>query len=581
MSSGCGDVISLEDMKTIKLHQTFEAEVITGRVGGVSTGPEIDTATNAVTGQVQKTMPAILRDIGFSPASFDFTSGGTLTVADRDAVVYNPTDNNWYSWAGTLPKAVAAGEDPTADSNWKPRTDQLLRQDLSSSDGAKLSGYRYSDVYSTLSRIKTLYDYGEVTAYGHNLTTDAQIRQDAEDDNDLLIPGNVSIAKENRGVGRDGTALSVRMGTGDNSGYGLWPQVTGVSSTVQLANYGDGTPDGVAAYIDITGNAYADWEDVSESDVVYTETGCILTSSTAKIKRGNVIKTKHDTPFVGIVNSVDGSVITLKDGWVAVGATETSTPTAGFGCYINPQNKVWAINSNLTLSENGRSTIGVIQELGILNRKGYNSEIGGIDLVHLAQSTFDSGYGLRIRPANGSNTRSISGVLVQGSQYSFYSSGGGGFSPTYGLFVAGQHEAGAMFSGIGGSKKAIQIQNGAGVARTAINGDGYVEKLHKNVLVASAATLTVPDSYPDVISVVETAQVITLANSGVVPRMVTIEKFGSAGTLAVQPASGNILYKGSYVANVSITGAGKIELRLINITSDGLYQWAANIYKGD
>ncbi|PLJ43413.1 hypothetical protein [Klebsiella quasipneumoniae] len=455
-----------------------------------------------------------------------------------------------------------------------------LRSNLGSNEGAKLSGYRYSNVYSALSRIKTLYDYGVVTAYGHNLAADSQVRRDAEDDNDLLIPGNVSIAKENRGVGRDGTALSVRMGTGDESGLGFFPQVTGVSSTVQLANYGDGTPDGVAAYIDITGNAYADWEDVSESDVVYTETGCILTSSTAKIKRGNVIKTKHDTPFVGIVNSVDGSVITLKDGWVAVGATETSTPTAGFGCYINPQNKVWAINSNLTLSENGRSTIGVIQELGILNRKGYNSEIGGIDLVHLAQSTFDSGYGLRIRPANNSTTRSISGVLVQGSRYSFYSAGSKGFSPTYGLFVAGQHEAGAMFSGVGAANTAIQVQNLAGVARTTIDGDGYVKRMHRNVLVASGPTLTVPDLYPDVISVVGIAQVITLANSGVVPRTVTIEKFSNTGNLVVQPASGNILYKGSYVANVSITGAGKIELRLINVTSEGLYQWAANVYQG-
>ena len=69
MSSGCGDVLSLEDLKTAKLHQTFEAEVITGKSGGVATGASIDYATNPVTGQVQKTMPAILRDVGFEPAS--------------------------------------------------------------------------------------------------------------------------------------------------------------------------------------------------------------------------------------------------------------------------------------------------------------------------------------------------------------------------------------------------------------------------------------------------------------------------------------------------------------------------------
>lgn len=128
MSSGCGDVLSLEDLKTAKKHQTFEAEVITGRAGGLPSGEEIDFATNAVTGQVQKTMPAIFRDIGFNPASFDFSTGGTVTA--RDAVVYNPADNNWYSWVGTLPHVVAPGTDPTADTNWTPRTDQLLRQEL-------------------------------------------------------------------------------------------------------------------------------------------------------------------------------------------------------------------------------------------------------------------------------------------------------------------------------------------------------------------------------------------------------------------------------------------------------------------
>lgn len=64
MSSGCGDVLSLEDLKTAKKHQTFEAEVITGKEGGVSGGASITEATNPVTGQVQKTLPAVLDSLG-------------------------------------------------------------------------------------------------------------------------------------------------------------------------------------------------------------------------------------------------------------------------------------------------------------------------------------------------------------------------------------------------------------------------------------------------------------------------------------------------------------------------------------
>ena len=163
MSSGCGDVLSLEDLKTAKKHQTFEAEVITGRAGGISSGAEIDFATNQVTGQVQKTLPAILRDMGFDPAAFDFTTGGTVT--ERDTVVFNPADNNWYSWSGTLPHVVAPGTDPTADANWEPRTDQLLRQDLASADGAKMIGQVSS--FSALRSIVPTYEGQRILLASH------------------------------------------------------------------------------------------------------------------------------------------------------------------------------------------------------------------------------------------------------------------------------------------------------------------------------------------------------------------------------------------------------------------------------
>lgn len=140
MSSGCGDVLSLEDFKTAKKHKTFESEVITGRAGGVASGAEIDTATNAVTGQVQKTMPAILRDIGFTPVSWDFSTGGTLTVNDRDKVVYDPVSQTWYSYTGTLPVVVPASFNPVGNADWKPQTDPFLRDELASTSGAGMIG---------------------------------------------------------------------------------------------------------------------------------------------------------------------------------------------------------------------------------------------------------------------------------------------------------------------------------------------------------------------------------------------------------------------------------------------------------
>lgn len=138
MSSECGDVLSLADLQTAKKHQLFEAEVITGKQGGVASGAAIDYATNQVTGQTQKTLPAVLRDSGFQPASFDFATGGTLTVNDRDKVIYDPVSKTWYSWGGALPHVIAAGTNPVGATDWAPQTDPNLRTELASPTGYTL-----------------------------------------------------------------------------------------------------------------------------------------------------------------------------------------------------------------------------------------------------------------------------------------------------------------------------------------------------------------------------------------------------------------------------------------------------------
>nr|DAJ10483.1 MAG TPA: tailspike protein [Bacteriophage sp.] len=149
MSSGCGDVLSLADLQTAKKHQIFEAEVITGKSGGVAGGADIDYATNAVTGQTQKTLPAVLRDVGFRPAAFTFATGGTLGVNDADLAVLWPIsdggDGNYYAWKGALPKVVPAASTPlttggVSDEAWMPVTEAALRSDLASSSGAGMIG---------------------------------------------------------------------------------------------------------------------------------------------------------------------------------------------------------------------------------------------------------------------------------------------------------------------------------------------------------------------------------------------------------------------------------------------------------
>lgn len=87
MSSGCGDVLSLEDLKTAKKHQLFEAEVVTGHAGGVASGAEIDYSTNQVTGQNQKTMPAVMRDLQENAYANLAPLGKVYTTAEATAAI--------------------------------------------------------------------------------------------------------------------------------------------------------------------------------------------------------------------------------------------------------------------------------------------------------------------------------------------------------------------------------------------------------------------------------------------------------------------------------------------------------------
>lgn len=139
MSSGCGDILTLNDLQIAKKHQLFEAEVITGKSGGVAGGEDIDYATNQVTLQTQKTLPAVLRDAGFRPASFNFTTGGTLGENDADKAVLWPKDDggdgNYYVWRGSLPKIIPASSTPlttggVSDSAWVAFGDVTLRTEL-------------------------------------------------------------------------------------------------------------------------------------------------------------------------------------------------------------------------------------------------------------------------------------------------------------------------------------------------------------------------------------------------------------------------------------------------------------------
>lgn len=104
------ELLNAQDLITAKKHDTFHSEVITGKTGGLSTGADIDYATNAVTGQVQKTLPKILDDLDWSYVGL-FADGVTFTKRSDFAV-----DSVGIQWvyAGAYPFTATAGTVPTS-----------------------------------------------------------------------------------------------------------------------------------------------------------------------------------------------------------------------------------------------------------------------------------------------------------------------------------------------------------------------------------------------------------------------------------------------------------------------------------
>ncbi|EBC7361216.1 endorhamnosidase, partial [Salmonella enterica] len=188
MSSGCGDVISINDLQIAKKHQLFEAEVITGKAGGVAGGADIDYATNQVTLQTQKTLPAVLRDAGFSPASFNFTTGGTLGVNDADKAVLWPVedggDGNYYAWRGSLPKVIPASSTPLttggiSDAAWvafgdiafRAEADKKFKYSVKLSDFTTLQQLADAAVDSVLIDRDYTFTNGETVNFGGKVLT--------------------------------------------------------------------------------------------------------------------------------------------------------------------------------------------------------------------------------------------------------------------------------------------------------------------------------------------------------------------------------------------------------------------------
>lgn len=226
----CGDVLSLEDLQTAKKHQIFEAEVITGKVGGVADGATIGTATNPVTGQTQQTLPSILADLGFDVQPWTSSTGGVLASANQ--VFLNDTPGSlglgdYYAWGGAFPKTVPAGTDPAL-----PTSGYIMRS----------SRFAGTQAREALRR--------SCAGAGYNLV------DGSFESGGTLVNANDALLQERTGKAFSGPAGTVAAGTDPASG-GFVDRSNQLSPFVTIKNYGakvDGVSDDTQAVRDMVGD---------------------------------------------------------------------------------------------------------------------------------------------------------------------------------------------------------------------------------------------------------------------------------------------------------------------------------------
>ncbi len=129
--------LTIGDLENAKKHDTFHSEVITGKAGGLASGASVDYATNAVTGQIQKTLPKLLDDIDWSYVGL-FSDGVTFTKGSDLAV--DAMGVQWaYVGGDPFPKVVPAATVPSSPDyqvvNQGVSELSMISRSLNASDG--------------------------------------------------------------------------------------------------------------------------------------------------------------------------------------------------------------------------------------------------------------------------------------------------------------------------------------------------------------------------------------------------------------------------------------------------------------
>ena len=443
-----------------------------------------------------------------------------------------------------------------------------LRQELASGTGTDLIGFqkvKLTDELKKISGLKSL-GYAPVFPMGFDSASYGMLYQFKGADVTHLFRGSIHAGKKLFGIRNNACVTSFRAGEGSED-QGMWnSQVTGVSNNLRLAQYG--STDKVGAYGDIAGTIQKAYQAPLPA-VSFTANG-FYTANTDVLnnaKVGMIMYTDESPRKWNIIASIDKStgLITGWDNWADSSAY--GTPATGSNVTVDPEGKLWTLNYNLIFPSGGRANQGVIAELGLLNQNGNSSNVNGVDLVNLPQSTSDGDTALLIRGGGYSGSKGwLTGASIRGyKNYGLWFA----YTPEYvaasdirfatasniGIQFTGGHATYSMTFALGGSgtfkdvlqtmldPKGFTVRSGrlaaviTGTATLSANIKCY------RLNISSAATITLPNT--DGLSAGHCQELLMYRNTAI-----TIQSFN--GTTLVSIGAG-----GSYASQSWTPTAGK------------------------
>ena len=443
-----------------------------------------------------------------------------------------------------------------------------LRQELASGTGTDLIGFqkvKLTDELKKISGLKSL-GYAPVFPMGFDSASYGMLYQFKGADVTHLFRGSIHAGKKLFGIRNNACVTSFRAGEGSED-QGMWnSQVTGVSNNLRLAQYG--STDKVGAYGDIAGTIQKAYQAPLPA-VSFTANG-FYTANTDVLnnaKVGMIMYTDESPRKWNIIASIDKStgLITGWDNWADSSAY--GTPATGSNVTVDPEGKLWTLNYNLIFPSGGRANQGVIAELGLLNQNGNSSNVNGIDLVNLPQSTSDGDTALLIRGGGYSGSKGwLTGASIRGyKNYGLWFA----YTPEYvaasdirfatasniGIQFTGGHATYSMTFALGGSgtfkdvlqtmldPKGFTVRSGrlAAVITDTATLSANIKCYRLNI--SSAATITLPNT--DGLSAGHCQELLMYRNTAI-----TIQSFN--GTTLVSIGAG-----GSYASQSWTPTAGK------------------------